>query len=1084
MSDLSPRGRRIFAALLASGVALGATASLTLAANAEPQPESGELKASTDTLGGHDLDLLAEAEAAGKDAVTLIIATDEAKAGDVAAQVEALGGTVANQVDEVGYVLASVPTDQVTKTAKLPGIQAIDLNETIALPDPRPDGAQDRHHNTPPAPSTGPGPQTPAANPFMPTHEIGSVEFKQEHPTWDGRGVTIGILDSGVDLDHASLASTSTGERKIVDWVTATDPVFDGDATWRVMLTSVNGPSFTVAGSVWTAPAGQFKFNRFNEAITGGGDVAGDVNRDGDTTDLFGVLYDPATNDIWVDVNQNFNFTDDALMRPYKEKFDVGHFGMDNPATAVVEKVPFVVEYREDVDVTPAGLPGVADFVNIGISQAAHGSHVAGITAANDMLGNANLDGQAPGAKIVSSRACSWGGGCTAAALTDGMMDLVVNRGVDVVNMSIGGLPALNDGNNARAQLYDRLIDIHGVQIFISAGNSGPGVNTIGDPSVASKVVSVAATVSKDTWFHNYGSVVKTNQAMMPFSSRGPREDGGFKPNVSAPGAAISTVPAFLPGAPVAQAGYGLPPGYAMLQGTSMASPQAAGATALLLSAAKAEGKTVTPAQLRRAIYTSAEFRDGIPAYAQGNGWFDVEDAWKALNKGADAHTYTVSAPVCTPISDFLATPDSGTGIYNRCGADEGGHKAGQSKTYRIQITRTSGPDKGSTHEISWVGDDRAFKSLRNVVLPLNKPVNVSVQVKPGAGASSAIMRIDDPATRVTDFETMNTVVVAETPTAPDYSKTFSGSVQRNAPTSYFVDVPEGATALQVNLSGIAAGSQVRWIAINPYGVPVDSTTTTMCYPNFSDETLCNPLSRAYANPLPGIWEIEVEARRTSPVLDNPYTVSARVQGVKVEPSIVQLPSVQAGVPSPVSWTLTNQFGPVNVTGRGGSLGSALLQRPTIADQATQTFQVEVPAGASRLDVVIGNPSDLGADLDLFVRRNGVLVGQAADGDSEEAVSIVNPAAGTYVVEIDGFSVPAGTTAYDYRDVFFSSSLGTVDVTPTPVALGEGGTATVTGSVVANAAPAAGRALFGEMSVVTDQGAVVGRGSVSIGSVG
>ena len=69
------------------------------------------------------------------------------------------------------------------------------------------------------------------------------------------------------------------------------------------------------------------------------------------------------------------------------------------------------------------------------------------------------MDGQAPGAKIVSSRACSWGGGCTAVALTDGMVDLVVNRGVDVVNMSIGGLPALNDGNNARAALYDTLIN-------------------------------------------------------------------------------------------------------------------------------------------------------------------------------------------------------------------------------------------------------------------------------------------------------------------------------------------------------------------------------------------------------------------------------------------------------------------------------------------------------------------------------------------------------------------------------------------------------------------------------------------------
>ena len=41
--------------------------------------------------------------------------------------------------------------------------------------------------------------------------------------------------------------------------------------------------------------------------------------------------------------------------------------------------------------------------------------------------------------------------------------------------MSIGGLPALNDGNNARALLYSRLIDQNDVQMFISAGNNGPG---------------------------------------------------------------------------------------------------------------------------------------------------------------------------------------------------------------------------------------------------------------------------------------------------------------------------------------------------------------------------------------------------------------------------------------------------------------------------------------------------------------------------------------------------------------------------------------------------------------------------------
>jgi subtilisin family serine protease len=1073
------------AALLASVVATSgmmmAGGATTAVADPSTDTENGALKAApTDTLGEHDLELLAAAQAKREQTVMLIVATDKGKTASVAGELKKLGGKVAKQVDSVGYVRARVPTSAVLKAAKVKGVSAIDLNETVKLPDPSPESVATSAKL---AAVAGPGPNTPAANPFMPTHETGAVSFKQAHPTWDGRGVTIGIMDSGVDLDNPALQTTSTGERKISDWFTATDPLFDGDGTWRIMINSVAGPTFTANGATWTAPAGNYKFNRFNEAITAASEPAGDVNRDGDTLDFFGVLYDPVSHDIRVDVNQNRDFTDDAVMRPYKEKFDVGHFGTDNPATAVRDQMPFVVEFREDVDVTPAGLPGVADFVNIGIIEAEHGSHVAGITSANNMLGNPNFDGAAPGAKLVSARACSWGGGCTAAALTDGMVELVVNRKVDVVNMSIGGLPALNDANNARAELYDRLINDYGVQMFISAGNSGPGINTVGDPSVVNDVVSVAAGVSKETWLANYGSVVQKKYNLFNFSSRAPREDGGFKPNVTAPGSAISTTPMWQPGNPVPEAGYPLPPGYQMLNGTSMAAPQATGAAALLLSAAKATDRGITPAALRRSIYSSAKWIDGVPSYGQGNGQFDVNGAWNLLKGGVQARRYTVDAPVCTAISEFLATPNRGAGIYNRCAANEGGLKAGQSKTYTVKLTRTSGPDKTISHDLRWVGNDGTFKSAKSVALPLNKTVNVAVQVKAGLGAHGANLEVDDPKTSTVDFELSNVVVVANETKAPAYQFGVESSVQRNSFKSYFVNVPEGAAALQVNLSGIATGSQTRFIAINPWGVPVESTSSLECYTNFSNPATCKPQERDYANPLSGVWEIEVESRRTSPALENPYILTARVQGVTVSPAVVDLPSVTAGQPTPVTWSVKNNFGPVKVSGQGGPLGSAFTARPTISQGVQQTFQVVVPAGSPRLDVAIGNTSDLGADLDLFVRLNGVEVGRAADGDSEEAVSIVNPAPGTYEVEVDGFAVPAGSTAYDYRDVFFSPALGSIAASPTVLTLANGASANISGSVTALTVPAAGRQIFGELRVVTSEGAVVGRGNVKIGTV-
>ena len=171
------------------------------------------------------------------------------------------------------------------------------------------------------------------------------------------------------------------------------------------------------------------------------------------------------------------------------------------------------------------------------------------------------------------------------------------------------------------------------------------------------------------------------------------------------------------------------------------------------------------------------------------------------------------------------------------------------------------------------------------------------------------------------------------------------------------------------------------------------------------------------------------------------------------------------------------------MTPQGGELGSAVSERKSIAAHEVQEFTVTVPAGASRLTATIGRPSDPGADLDLYVYRGTTKVGQSADGDSEESVTLTNPAAGTYTVQVDGYSVPSGTTEYDYLDVFFSSSLGSLTVPATAIDLASGASTPVSGEITANSAPAAGRRLFGEMRVVSDQGAVLGTGSVVVGSV-
>ncbi|MFE7272970.1 S8 family serine peptidase [Streptomyces sp. NPDC057623] len=1081
-----PGAKRVARIAVAAGLvaALSAAGPVPLALAADGAPAAAAdpgVKSAHDKLGSDDADLLARAKAQRDKTVTMMIATAPGQTEKVAEELDAIkGGSVGRTYDKLGYVRATVPTGRaesaIAAAAKLSTVQAIDLRDEIPLEEPSRAGGGKSGASA--ATYPGPDKSTPAKNPYNPSFETGAVDFVKKNPKADGRGVTIGVLDTGVDLASPALQKTTTGERKVVDWVTATDPIVDGDGTWRAMTTSVSGPAFTYGGKSWKAPAGSYGISTFREAVTNqgkvtDGDADGDVNRDGDTTDDWGVLYDPAAGTVTVDVNDNGDFTDDTPMKPYKDGHQVGHFGTDNPATDIPESQDFVVEVRKDVPMDPLGGDWVgkkADFVNIGLTAGAHGTHVAGITAANGMFGGKNMNGAAPGAKIVSSRACVFGPGCSNVALTEGMIDLVVNRGVDVVNMSIGGLPPLNDGNNARAELYTRLIDTYGVQLVLSGGNSGPGANTIGDPGLADKVISVGAGVSKETFAANYGTGVRNEYQLFNFSSRGPREDGGFTPTVVAPGSAVSTIPAWMPGSPIAEAGWKLPAGYAMYNGTSMASPQTAGASALLLSAAKQKGIDLTPEKLRTALTSTAKHIEGLQAYEEGAGLIDVVDAWKAVKAGATAHDYAVKAPVDTALDQALKTPGFGTGLYDR----EGGLKAGAKKTYDVIITRTSGPAGSLPHTLRLANNKaRTFSIVgpKVVDLPLNKAVTVKVQAAPKhAGIKSVILEADDPRTVGVDKQILGTVVVS---TPVQHTFTASGSVERNNVRSYFVTVPEGAKSLQVTLGGLKEGSRTLFSAISPYGVTVadnDVNTTDIA---------------SYADPVPGVWEIEVDSRRTSALLDNPFKLNATVYGAAFDPESVTVPEAEVGTPVAASWTVTNKLEAVEGNLKGGALGSSKTARPTVAEGQTQTSTIEVPEGTTSLDVAIGGVSDLGSDLDLNVYdAAGNLVGQSADGDSDESVSLADPAAGTYTVEVVGFEVPSGSTAYDYRDAFFSTALGSVKVDESaPVKLGTGDSTKAAADVTVARAVPEGRQLFGEVRLVNARGTTAGVGGVTIEKV-
>jgi hypothetical protein len=613
-------------------------------------------------------------------------------------------------------------------------------------------------------------------------------------------------------------------------------------------------------------------------------------------------------------------------------------------------------------------------------------------------------------------------------------------------------------------------------------------MNTIGDPAVASLALAVGAYITDDTYLADYGAQLYEADNLHYFSSRGPAENGGFKPEVVAPGAAISTAPLWQPGGPVLGT-YALPPGYQLQNGTSMAAPQTAGAVALLISAAKQTNVQHQPAQIRQALKSSARYLTGrYQAYEQGNGLINVGGAWDLLKTNIKTVTISSSVPVNTILSDFLATPGVGVGINDREGV-----AAGDSYVRTYTFTRNNGAGGTKNYNLSWVDNDGTFSiSAGSISLPKGVPVTLDVAIHPTtSGPHSAILNLDDPSTAGIDYQTMNVVIAADQFSADNnYSVTETGSLGPGQFKSYFFDVPAGTPAFKVDMTGggPAGAGAIRFIRWHPYGLGIDSNAVSSCYNGAAGScTTGSATSRTVTNPQAGVWEVTVDARRNSDAVSAPFTLTASILGATVDPNPDIIPTAQIGVPVARSYTITNILGEFTGRAVGTGLGSARIATPTIANHAQQQYLVNVAAGSTSLRATIGSPSDPAADLDLYVYNcttgSCIVAGQSADGDSEESVTIANPAAGNWVVLVDGYSVPSGSTTYNYVDVFANPAFGSVSITDADALRPAGTTWTVPGAVTANAAPAAGRVLLGNVQVRTDTNILIGSGDVIVQSV-
>ena len=192
-----------------------------------------------------------------------------------------------------------------------------------------------------------------------------------------------------------------------------------------------------------------------------------------------------------------------------------------------------------------------------------HGTHVAGTIAGGDASGQ--YIGVAPQAKIAGGLVLKRGSGTDAQILAG--IEWAIEKGVDIINMSLGGLRLSPDVFDTYTQAFITANQA-GIPVVVAIGNEGS--QTSGAPGNDFFSFAVGATDSFDnaagfsggrTQIHLESNIIDDEYLPLVYS----------KPDVAAPGVAVKSC---IPGNK-----------YEIWNGTSMATPHVAGAMALLLSA-------------------------------------------------------------------------------------------------------------------------------------------------------------------------------------------------------------------------------------------------------------------------------------------------------------------------------------------------------------------------------------------------------------------------------------------------------------------------------------------------------------------